>query len=69
MFDDSLDGFVDLTGMQQQQECSGPFDELFDELFGDENAPVASVECCGDNSTSGILIVNDQWNQLSDWAL
>lgn len=65
MLDDSPGGFVDLTGMEQQQECS----ELFDELFGDENDPVAAIECCGDSSTSGILIVNDQWNQLSDWAL
>ena len=65
MLDDSLGGFVDLTGMEQQQECS----ELFDELFGDENDPVTALECCGDSSTSGILIVNDQRNQMSDWAL
>lgn len=64
MFDKSPDGFIDLTGMEQEQECS----VLFDELFGDENAPGAAIECCDDISTSGILVVNDQWNQPSDWA-
>lgn len=69
MFDDSPDGFVDLTGLGQQQKCSQPYDELFDELFGDENDPVVVNDRRGDNPTSGILVVNDQWNQLSDWAL
>ena len=80
MFDDSSDNFIDLTDLSEQPEPSDNFDELFgeqpepsdnlDELFGDENdAPVASIEFCGVKPSSGGLVVVDQWETLSGWAL
>jgi hypothetical protein len=66
VFDDSSDNFIDLTDLHEQPEPS----DNFDELVGDEDdAPVASIECCGVKSLSGALATIDQWAPLSGWAL
>lgn len=58
MLDDSPDDFINLTNLAQQSEESC---QLFDELFGNEiDASVASIECCGDKSSLGTVIINDQ---------
>jgi hypothetical protein len=65
VFDDSPDGFVDLTGLGQQQQPN----DNFDELFGDENdAPVDSVDCGDAKPSSGALVITDQCESLSGWA-